>query len=157
MKSKVYTITVEQILLSKVCVITDYIRDSTYSLGVCYVDELNRGFVGMFNADGEFVISAAFKYVNGRRILSQVDPLCDITNDDVYAWKCLTRQYSRGVNDLSLLPAKAIERGVVTVREIEMYRKNAAPRWYRDTLVPWTEALLYATQFCDFYKKRGGE
>lgn len=157
MKNKVYIITLEQILQSKVCVITDYIRGRTYSLGVGYVDELNCGFVGMFNADGELVITAALKYVNGRRILSQIDPLCDITDDDVYAWKCLIRQYSRGVNELEMLPAMAIERGFVTVREIDMYRKNTAPRWYRDTFVPWTEALLYVTRYCDFYKKKGGE
>ena len=68
MKSKVYTITVEQIMQSKVCVITDFLRDGVYSLGVGYVDELNSGVVGMFNADGEIVISAALEYVNGRRI-----------------------------------------------------------------------------------------
>lgn len=157
MKSKVYTITVEQIMLSKVCVITDFLRDGAYSLGVGYVDELNSGVVGMFNADGEIVISAALEYVNGRRILSQVAPLCNINDDDVYAWKCLIRQYRNGVNELALLPTKAMERGIVTLGEIEMQRKKSVPDWYRYTYLPWIKALQYATRFCDFYKKKGGE
>lgn len=157
MKSKVYIITVEQISKSNVCVITDYLRNSVYSLGVCYLDELKRGFVGMFNADGETVISAILKCVNGRRILSRVASLCDITDDDVWAWKCLIHQYRRGVNDLALLPAKAIERGLASSHEIEMYRKNTVPTWYRDTYVPWTRALMFAIRYCDFYKKKGGD
>lgn len=157
MKSKVYTITIEQILESKVCVITDYLRDSVYSLGVCYSDELNCGCVRMFNSDGDSVISARVERVNGRRVLSEIDLLCDITDNDVYAWKCLVRLYRMGVNDLGLMPSKAIERGIVTIRELEMCRKETVPTWYRDTYVAWAIALLYAIQFCDFYKKKGGE
>ena len=157
MKSKVHVITVEQISKSNVCVITDYLRNSVYSLGVCYSEELNRGFVGMFNADGETVVSAILKDVNGRRILSRVASLCDITDDDVYAWKCLIHQYRIGANDLGLLPTKAMERGIVTLGEIEMQRKKSVPVWYRYTYLPWIKALQYATRFCDFYKKKGGE
>ena len=157
MKSKVHIITVEQISKSNVCVITDYRRNSVYALGVCYSDELNLGFVGMFNADGETVISAILKCVNGRRILSRVGSLRDITDDEVCAWKCLIHQYRRRVNDLGALPAKAIERGFASTHEIEMYRKNIVPSWYRDTYVPWRKALRLATRFCGFYKKKGGE
>ena len=155
MKSKVYTITIEQILKSKVCVITDYLRGRVYSLGVACADELNRALVGMFNADGKIVISAVVEYVNGRRIVSHAVPSCNITDDDVYAWKRLIRQYRDGVNELGILSTKAMERGIVTLGEIEMQRKKINPVWHRDSYLPWIKALQYATQFCGFYKKKG--
>ena len=156
MKSKVYAINLEDILNSKVCVITDCCRGKVYSLGVSYADARSCGLVGMFNSDGELVISAREEVVNGRRGISKIDPRCDITNDDVYAWKCLIQQYRHGDNDLGVMPIHAVERGSVTIQELEEFRKKIAPNWHARSHISWRQALRHASRFCGRYKKKGG-
>ena len=101
-------------------------------MGVGYADAISRGLVGMFNSEGQLVISATVKLVNDRPIILNIDPWCYITKDDVYAWKLLIQQYRAGVNDLGLMPTHihAVDRGSATIQELEQVRKKVFPTWH---------------------------